>query len=123
MPLPSVFDEIDRLFDELVHRPWGTHRQLAPVEVREVEDGWTVQVPAEGLTAADVQVQVQGNRLTITGHRHHTRERRSGGTWAQTQQEVSIHRTVALPAGADPQNIDAKLEDAILTIHIRRRQP
>jgi HSP20 family protein len=124
MPLPSVLDEIDRLFDELVRRPWGMGaRQVVPAEVREVKDGWVVKLLVEGLTAADLQVHVQGDRLTVSGHRHRARERRGETGWTQTQQEIAIHRTIALPAGADPDSIDAKIEDSTLTIHIRRRQP
>jgi HSP20 family protein len=124
MPLPSVLDEIDRLFDELVRRPWGTAaRQVVPAEVHEVNDGWTVKLPVEGLTAADLQVHMQGDHLSVTGHRRRARQRRGETGWTQTQQEIAIHRTIALPAGADPESIDAKIEGSTLTIHIRRRQP
>jgi HSP20 family protein len=124
MPLPSVLDEIDRLFDELVRRPWGmSARQVVPAEVHEVKDGWMVKLPVEGLTAADLQLHVQGDRLTISGHRRRARERRGETSGTQTQQEIAIHRTIPLPAGADPESIDAKIEDSTLTIHIRRRQP
>jgi len=82
-----------------------------------------VKLPVEGLTAADVQVHVQGHALTVTGHRRQAREQRGKTGWMQTQQEVAIHRTIPLPAGADPESIDAKIEDSTLTIHIRRRQP
>jgi HSP20 family molecular chaperone IbpA len=125
MPLPSVFDEIDRLFDELVRRPWGiVSRRLVPAEIREVEDGWIVELPAEGVRAADLKVDVHGSQLTVSGHRHEQRERRHGKTArTQTQRDVSLHRTVRLPSGADPDDVEAKLEGSTLTIHIGRRKP
>jgi HSP20 family protein len=124
MALPSVIDEIDRLFEELVRRPWGSvARQVVPVEMREVEDGWMVKLPVEGLTPTDLQVHVQGNQLTISGHRRRAEERRGKTGWTQTQREVTFQRAVALPAGADPENIDARIENSTLCIHIRRRQP
>lgn len=123
MPLPSVLDEIDRLFDELIRRPWGSNRELVPAEVREIEDGWLVKLPVEGLTAADVQVHVRGNQLTISGQRRQARERRGKAGWTQTQQQITFHRIIELPAGADPDNIDAKVEDSTLSIHIHRRKP
>ena len=123
MPLPSVLDEIDRLFDELIRQPWGSNRELVPAEVREIEDGWLVKLRVEGLTAADLQVHVRGTQLTISGQRREARERRGKASWTQTQQEITFHRTIALPAGADPDNIDAKVEDSTLSIHIRRRKP
>ncbi len=89
MPLPSVFDEIDRLFDELVRRPWGiASRRLVPAEIREVEDGWIVELPVEGVRAADLKVDVHGSQLTVAGHRHEQRELRHGKTArTRTQRE------------------------------------
>jgi len=125
MPLPSVLDEIDRLFDELVRRPWGTsERQVTPLDVRQVEDGWVITLPVEGLSAGDLQVHVEGKWLTVSGHSRQAREQRQGKTgWSRTEREYSLARTIALPTGADPNDIDAAIENSILTIHIRRRKP
>ena len=125
MPLPTVLDEIDRLFDELIRRPWGTSsRLLKPTEVRQVEDGWIITLPLEGWSPDDLQLHAQENWLTITGHRRQSREQRHGQTgWSQIQQEVTLHRTIALPAGADPDHIDARIENSTISLHIRRRQP
>jgi HSP20 family molecular chaperone IbpA len=125
MPLPSILDQIDQLFDELVHRPWGTAaRQLVPAELREVKDGWVVELPVQGLRAADLTVQVEGRRLVIRGHRRHEQEQRHGEKgWSRTQQETSLHRTITLPTAADPDAIEASVEDSTLTIHIGRREP
>ncbi|MBP1686166.1 MAG: heat shock protein Hsp20 [Deltaproteobacteria bacterium] len=125
MALPSVLDEIDRLFDELVRRPWGkAGRQVTPLDVRQVEDGWVVTLPVEDLSAKDLQVHVEGNWLTVSGHSRRAEEHRQGKTgWSRKEQEFSLSRTIALPAGADPSRIDATIEKSTLTIHIRRRKP
>lgn len=123
MALPSVLEELDRLFEELVRRPWGSiSRRLVPAEIREVADGWIVELPVEGLRAADLKVDVQGKQLTVTGHRRLQRERHHGKA-AWTQQEVSLHRTLRLPSGANPDDVEAKLEGSILTIHLGKRKP
>ncbi len=123
MPLPSVLDEIDRLFEELITQPWGTQRQFVPAEVKEVEDGWMVSLPVPDLSPADLQVQVQGKRLTITGSRRRAHQQHGRGAWTRTQHEISFQRSIMLPDGADPDHIDAKIQNATLFIHIRRRQP
>lgn len=120
MPLPSVFDQLDRLFDELIRRPWGApSRAVLPAELREVEDGWIIEIPAQGLRANDLQVHVQGRRVTIEGYRRHQERRRHAAGWS----EVALIRTVTLPADADPDRIDATVNGSHLTIHVRRRQP
>ena len=125
MALPSVLDEIERLFEELIRRPWASgRRELVPAEVHEVEDGWRVDIPVEGMGAADLKIEVHGRRLTVTGQRSHQRERREGQrAWTRTRQEVAFQRTITLPAGADPDDIDAKIEGSTLAIHIGRRRP
>ncbi len=123
MPLPSVLDEIDRLFEELITQPWGAQRQFVPAEVREVDDGWMVKLPVPDLAPGDLQVQVQGKRLIITGSRRRAQQRHGRGAWTRTQQEMSFQRSIVLPEGADPDHIDAKIQDSTLIIHIRRRQP
>jgi len=123
MPLPSVLDEIDRLFDELVRRPWGTAtRQVVPAQLREVKDGWVVDLPVEGLRAADLKVEVHGRQLTIIGQRRNEKQQQQKGRWTQTREEVASYRTIALPADADPDDVEATVEGSILSIHIGRRK-
>jgi HSP20 family molecular chaperone IbpA len=121
MALPSLLDEIDRLFDELIHRRWGAGtRQLVPTAMRETEDGWIIELPVEGLQAADLHVEVHGRRLTIMGYRRRQRTYRPGrAAWSH---ESSLQQTIALPADVDPGSAVATIEGDHLTIHIRKRQ-
>jgi HSP20 family protein len=120
MPLPSLIDEIDRLFDELVCRPWGgAARQLAAAEIRSVDDGWLVVLPVPGLEADDLEVEMSGRQLSVHGERRIQQE--EGLT--RTQKQLSLQRTFTLPAEADPAGIEASVEGSTLTIHIRKRQP
>ncbi len=123
MPLPSVLDELDRLFDELIRRPWGAaSRQLVPLQFREVKDGWVVELPVEGLRAADLKIEVHGRQLTVSGHRRSEQERRQGARFTQTQQEVTLQRTIALPEEANPDDVEAAVEGSTLSIHVGRRK-
>jgi HSP20 family molecular chaperone IbpA len=124
MALPTILDEIDRLFDELVSRPWGKPRLLEPARFRAVEDGWIIELPAEGLHAKDLGVSVRGRQLTVSGQRHREQERRVGTTgWRRSEHDIAWHRSVMLPPDADPDSIEARIEDSTLILHIRRRQP
>jgi HSP20 family protein len=123
MALPSVLDEIDRLFDELVRRPWGaTARPLVPAHVKETTEGWTIDLPVEGLRSADIQIKVQGRQLTVAGRRHSAQARRQSRGWAHTREEESWYRTIPLPADANPEDIEATVEGPTLSIRIGRRK-
>ena len=124
MALPSVVEEIDRLFDELVRRPWGPLRPAAPMAVKAVEDGWVIEVPVEGLQATDIEVELHGRRLTITGARRTEQEERRGGrTTARTRHAVSLFRTFTLPMDVGPEDIEARGEGAPLWLQVPKRAP
>jgi HSP20 family protein len=125
MALPSVVDEINRLFDELIRRPWGAvPRQLSPASLHEVDDGWVVEIPVEGMRAEDLKVEIQGRRLTILGHRRSEQERRHGTSgWSRSQREHTLRQTVTLPAEADPEDLEVRIEGTHLIVHIHRHLP
>lgn len=123
--LPWVLEEIDRLFHELVHRPWGSAgTTLAPAELHEVEDGWVIDLPAAGMRAQDLTVSIKGTQLTVSGKRHseekHGDARRG---WSVAQHETAFSRTITLPQAARPDDFEARLEGSVLKIHVRRRTP
>jgi HSP20 family protein len=123
MALPSVFDEINRLFDELIHERWGGSRQLVPASLREVEHGWVIELPVEGLRVQDLRLEVQGQRLTVSSHRRHEEEKehpRAG--WSRIEQQTTLRRTIMLPAAGDPNDVEARIEGGVLFITINRRK-
>ncbi len=82
-----------------------------------------IRMRVQGLRTGDVNVSVHGRQLTVSGRRHEERQRRTGESgWTLTRQEVSFERTMTLPAEADPNAIDARIENETLCIHVRRRQ-
>ena len=123
MALPSVVEEIDRLFDELVRRPWSRLRTEAPTAIKTVDDGWLVEVPIDGLEASDLEVELHGRRLTVSGTRRNEHEQRGGRGRVRAREAVSLFRTITLPAEVAPEDIDARVEDTTLVIHVRKREP
>jgi HSP20 family molecular chaperone IbpA len=122
--LPSVFDEIDRLFHELIHRPWGSTATVVPAQVHEVEDGWLVELPVSGMRAEDLSVDVRGRQVTIRGKRRTEEKQGSSKTgWTVSQRETSFTRALTLPQPAQPGDVDAHVEGSTLKIHIRRHTP
>ncbi|MBI3783893.1 MAG: Hsp20/alpha crystallin family protein [Deltaproteobacteria bacterium] len=119
MALPSVIDEIDRLFDELVHRPWGSSTALAPFDLKKVDDGWLLEIHTEGMQAKDISVEVQGRQLIIRGQRE---QRHASRRWQQ-RTSAAFFRSITLPVAVRPDEIDVHFENSTLKINIRRHQP
>lgn len=75
-----------------------------------------VALPAVGET--DVDVQLEGNMLLITGHwREQRRERRRAGgyTWRALG---SFTRIIELPRGVDKSRIEADFDVGVLQVHL-----
>lgn len=122
MRLPTLLDEIDRLFDELVRRPWGGPSQASAASMRAVEGGWVIEIPSEGLRPQDLRIEVQGRRLVVTGHVHRHGERREATRWGRMEEEVSLHRTILLPEGADVAGIQSTVTGGKLVLRVRRKK-
>ncbi|GBD27735.1 hypothetical protein HRbin30_03090 [bacterium HR30] len=120
--LLSIMDQIDRLFDELVHRRWGTRAGITPAQVKTVEDGWEIEIPVPGLKAEEIDVHVSGRELWVRGvARRQAEQRSTTGSWARLSRNVSLTRSFLLPYAVDPKDVDARLENGVLRIHIRGR--
>lgn len=76
-----------------------------------------------GVDAASIDVQLERGLLTVSG------ERSSALPDAQSKAAVHIHerfagrfhRALTLPDDADPEGVDAHLQDGVLHITVRRR--
>lgn len=112
--------EMDRLFDEFLP-DLVSLRRIVPrpafPAVNLWEDAERVHVEAElpGLQLANLEVQVTGDELTISGERStlapegaafHRRERGAG----------SFSRVVHLPCAVDAEGVQAALQQGVLTV-------
>jgi HSP20 family protein len=83
------------------------------VETDEADDAYVVRAELPGMKSDDVDVELSGNELRITGE---VKEEAEGKTLRRRHGRFS-YRAV-LPADADPEKIDAQLADGILTVRM-----
>ncbi len=92
-----------------------------PMDVIETETGVTIRLDLPGLTADDVNVQIDGDRLTIRGEfrqtepaegeRYVLRERRTG----------TFKRTLRLNNMLDTEHVEATFHNGVLTLTLPLR--
>jgi HSP20 family protein len=93
---------------------WDPYREmvddpfLPTFDVEETQDGFRFQADMPGVNEGDLSIDVNGNRITISGSFFHG--------------YGSFSRSFTLPDGTDAQNAEAKLEDGVLSI-IAPRKP
>ena len=74
------------------------------------------QVVLPGVDPKNVDIQVQGNTLTITGERTNTRETRNADFLQREITYGSFTRSLVLPEGVDKEKISAEYRNGMLEI-------
>ncbi|UXR64074.1 Hsp20/alpha crystallin family protein [Bdellovibrio bacteriovorus] len=106
----SLFDEMDRLFENFaVPASYEAYeRTLNPAcEVSETQDHYLLSMDIPGFKKENVNIEVNGNLLTISGERK--REEKVMGTFT---------RRFTVPNSVDGGKIEAHHEDGVLSIYL-----
>jgi HSP20 family protein len=86
------------------------------VDIEETEDAWIVEAELPGVKPEDVNVEVRGSELAISGE---IKEReREGILRRRTRKTGEFDYHITLPGDADAENIEAELRDGVLTVRI-----
>ena len=127
----NYFPSFSSLFDDFFNTELGDWRRnnfssenstLPKVNVKEDENGFTIEVAAPGMEKEDFNVQLNHNHLTISS------EKRSENTEEAekyTKKEFAYHsfqRSFSLPNSANGEKISAKYDKGILTLSIPKRE-
>jgi HSP20 family protein len=92
------------------------------LEITESEDALKVKAEVPGFVAKDLDIQVEGNRLTISGKHESTEESTKGKTIYSERCSKEVFRSVELPSDVDSPKVNATLKDGILTIELPKAQ-
>lgn len=135
----QLADRMDKLYDSIARRAFeifeGNGRWfgrelddwlkaeaevLHPVhmEISESHNTLTVKAEVPGFEAKELDIQVQANRLTISGKHEAKEETKKGKTIYSEQCASEIFRSVVLPADVDSSKVTATLRDGVVTIEL-----
>jgi HSP20 family protein len=126
----TVRDDFDRLFDQL--RTTGLFGPAPRVfqamwspslDFSENEKEYIVRVEAPGIPKEDFEVNVEGQTLTITGHRDFEKEEKTEEYFWRERETGRFVRTVQLPAIVDRAKVSALYQDGIMTIRLPKAEP
>lgn len=135
----NTFDRLQQTYDSIAKRAfeifdnngrWFGHdlsdwleaesELLHPVhlEIAETDEALTVRAEVPGFTAKDLDIQVEGNRLTIAGKHESKEESKKGKTVYSERCAKEILRSVYLPSAVDGSKVNATLKDGVLSIEL-----
>jgi HSP20 family protein len=135
----SGLDLLQREFDHAVNRLFyggggsdsGTFAPYA-VDVREDADHVYVEAELPGFKKDDVQITLENSTLTISAERHESHEapKNAGkqdeedrSQWLLNERRYSrFLRSFTLPPTVDERSVEAKLNEGVLTITLKKRE-
>ena len=108
---------LDQTFGGLIPDPLGWS---PPVDIEERDDAYVVEADLPSAKREDVNIELAGNQLAITGE---IKEReREGILRKRTRRVGRFEYRVTLPDQVDPEKIDAKLNDGVLTVRVPKSE-
>jgi HSP20 family protein len=127
-PLSREIVDFRREFDQMLNRffNWRNPQEeqslaegfVPAIETRIDKDGkkFHAQVMLPGVDPKDVEIQVSGNTLTISGERSSTRETKDSDYIHREISYGSFLRSIELPDGVDRDKVTAEYRNGVLEI-------
>jgi HSP20 family protein len=112
--------EVERLFDEMIHRPWGFCREIRgwnpSIDLYETEDTFVLEADLPGVKFEDVKVEAENGDLVITGWRTLEKSRSDGQFHTMERSSGNFMRRIKLPESIKKDAIEAEFHDGVLRV-------
>ena len=121
MPRPSLFGDIDRLFEDFLGRRWNypfaeTLPAMPSVDVIDRDEEVLVRAEVPGYKKDDIEVSVSNSTLTIKGETQTEQKEEKGDYYRSEISRGSFSRVIALPAEVDESRAKASMKDGMLEL-------
>ena len=117
---PSVMDE---LFKDWSAHNSQTHRTIAPVNIRETENAYAVELMAPGLKKEDFNIELDNDLLTISSEVKTEKTEQEEGKYTRKEfSYISFRRSFTLPETVNAEDINAAYQDGILKITLPKKE-
>ena len=122
---------VDRLFDELIHRPWGSRQSVVEwspqLDLYETAGAFILEADLPGVKEHEVSVAVENDDLVLAGRRTFERLRTEGNFYCRERRAGHFVRRLRLSATIDQNEIRATFRDGVLSVTLpkvsRERTP
>jgi HSP20 family protein len=118
--VPTSFSNlIDRFFNESVSRAGGSAYSFVPkVDIIEGEKAFEIHLAIPGVEKEDFKIDLKENRLSISGERKFSNEKKENNRYVVETQYGNFSRSFILPENVDASKITASYKNGILEITV-----
>lgn len=112
--------EVERLFDEMIHRPWGFCRDVRgwnpSVDLYETAEAFILEADLPGVKQEDVKVEMQNGDVVLRGWRSLEKSHSDGTFHTMERSSGQFIRRITLPESIEKDGIEAEFRDGVLRV-------
>jgi HSP20 family protein len=125
----NPFDNLREEMDELINQfsndfdvGVSTNTRLPSLDLSETDKTYEIKVDVPGFKPEEVQVELQGNTLLISGDHKEEKEEKNKSYHRIERRSGSIRRSVQFPTPVDAEKVAAKCHDGVLTVTVNKTE-
>ena len=111
--IPSI------LRDDFVTPPF---RSFTPVNVKETENDYVLEVVAPGFQKEDFKINLDNNTLTVSVEKNEETENKNEKFIRKEFKQQSFSRSFTIDKNIDAESISAKYVNGVLTLNLAKKQ-
>jgi HSP20 family protein len=124
-PFRALQEEVDDLlnrFSKDFDADWMTRPFAPAADLTETAEAVQVRIDVPGMDAKDIDIEVRGNQLYVTGERKEEKEEK-GKTWHRMERRTgSFSRTIGLPCAVRDERAKADYANGVLTVTLPKTE-
>jgi len=121
-PLTLLRQEMDdllaRFWDGDAENNWFASTFAPPVDLAESDNAFEIRMDIPGMEAKDINVQVHGNTVTLSGQRKEEKEEKAKTYHRVERRSGSFSRTLSLPGNVNEDEVAADYIKGVLTVKL-----
>ena len=121
--LHRMRQQLDRLFEDAATPQQAVGAGVFPlINLTADKDRYFIRAELPGVKGDDIDIQVTANNLSISGERKIAAEEEGARFHRREREAGSFSRMIGLPGDINPDKVNAKLENGILTVEVSKAE-
>ncbi len=123
LDIDTGMDDLFRGFFKPVRREGGARTPVTiKLDVTESKDGYMVHAEMPGMKKENINVEIEGNQVTITGEVKREWEKKDGDKILRSERYYgNVYRSFTLPYELDEAKCEAKYDGGVLELQLVKK--
>jgi HSP20 family protein len=124
-PFTTLREEMNDLRTRLMgdeDEGWFSGAMVPALDLSETDTAIDFRMDLPGITAKDIDIQVNGNVLTVSGERKEEKEEKGKTFYRVERHSGNFSRSVRLPCAVTETAVAAEYKDGVLTIKLPKTE-